>query len=97
MKKEEMILSLIKDNLIHMHLILSLKELGFINEHYYLKLDSTIFELMNVKLNDDQYDIYMDRCEQVIEIDIHNPEQLNNLANDIYNLILSKNDSSGKI
>jgi hypothetical protein len=52
MNKTELILSLIKDNLVNMKLIKGLNELGLIADDYYLNLGDTVFKLMGFEASE---------------------------------------------
>lgn len=94
MNKKELILSLIKDDLIHVKLIYSFERLGFHSDCYFLHLGSTIFELMgfkNCKESDEVFDRYMELSEKATVIDItESNERMEKLALEIYDELCTK-------
>lgn len=91
MKKKKLILSLIKDNLIHTHLLNGLNKLGFDTGHYYLHLNETITKLLDVHISDNKCKNYLNLFNQVGDIDIiEQPEKLNKMTEVIYKQIRKK-------
>ena len=85
-EKKEFILRLIKNNLINTKLVNGLNELGLDAGYYHLSLSDIVVELMNIKINDEEFEQYLDLYEEVQEIDItQEPELLDDLAVRIYN------------
>lgn len=88
MKKEKLILSLIKDDLINSKLVNSLSEMGLNADHYFIHLSDTVFKLIGFKDNEETeyiYEKYMELSKRAIFIDIsksHKP--LDKLALQIY-------------
>jgi hypothetical protein len=73
MKKKELILSLIKDDLINTKLVHGLNETGLNAEHYYLHLGETIFKLMGFKDNEvteEVFRYYMQTTKKAKYLDI---------------------------
>lgn len=91
---KELVISLIKDDLRNMRLTYGLSELGLVAEKYSLQLNRAILLLMgfdNAQCDDDIYDKYNSYSEKIIRVDIFDkPELLNELASDIYNLLLKE-------
>lgn len=99
MTEKELIISLIKDNLINMKLVLGLNHLGLLAEDYYLNLGDTVFKLMGFEASE-QSDIifetvFMGNSEKVVQIAISgSKEELDLLSMEIYNeLLFAKNIS----
>lgn len=69
--QKELIISLIKDNLTNTHLVNGLDLLGMDSANYYLYLSETIFKLVGITIEDeDFFEEYMDECRTVNNIDI---------------------------
>ena len=89
MNQKKLILSLIKDDLVHVKLIYSFEKLGFYSDCYCLHLSSTVFELMGFKSSkesDEIFDRYMELSEKATDIDItESNEAMEILAVEIYN------------
>ena len=89
MNQKKLILSLIKDDLVHVKLIYSFEKLGFYSYCYCLHLSSTVFELMGFKSSkesDEIFDRYMELSEKATDIDItESNEAMEILAVEIYN------------
>lgn len=80
---------LIIDNLINYKLVDGLNLLNVTATDYYLEHHSNIIlELMDVQLNDAQFDEVEAMYDDVSEIDINQPKELKTLATSIYNAIL---------
>jgi hypothetical protein len=92
--KQNLIISLIKDDLIHIKLINGLNALGLLANAYSLNLSSTIFELLGFEDNeyaDEVFEYYLQRAKGVSEIDITKPNQpLDILAEEIYRELIGK-------
>ena len=86
--EKELILSLIKDDLINLKLVNGLEELGLTAGDYLLHLSTTIFKLMGIAetwANEFIYEQYLALSEQVKQIDIsQNHNNLNALAEEMY-------------
>jgi len=88
MENKKLVLSLIKDNLIHTRLLMGLEALGFCTLHYVTNLEQTILELMDVHINDEQYESYVSLFSKVSDIDIaERSGELDEMANQIYEAI----------
>jgi hypothetical protein len=84
-KKE--IMSLIKDDLIHIRLVYGLEKLDLNAGNYYLNLNEIIFRLVGIKdEKEDFFEKYIEECRKVHSVDILNhPELLNDMALRLYN------------
>ena len=100
--KKELVISLIKDNLINLKLITGLNHLGLIAHDYYLGLGDTIFKLMGFQPSQ-QSDLIFERIfitisEKVQQIDISSSsDELMLLSMEIYKeLVFAKEVSNSK-
>lgn len=88
MDQKKLILSLIKDDLIHLKILYSLEKLGFYSDCYCLHLSSTVFELMGYKSSkksDKMFNKYLKLSEKVLLVDITDSNrQMEKLALEIY-------------
>jgi hypothetical protein len=93
MTEKELVISLIKDNLINLKLITGLNHLGLIADDYYLGLGDTIFKLMGFEASE-QSDmifetVFMGNSEKIAQIAIAGSlDELNLLSMEIYNELL---------
>lgn len=87
-KEKELILSLIKDDLVNHKLLLGLDALGLRATDYYLNISDTIFSLMGFPENSDSdrvYELYLDLAKKAKFLNISESEnQLDQLAQEIY-------------
>jgi len=86
MNNKELIISLIKDNLINTRLVHGLDLLGLDSGNYHVHLSQTIFNLIGIEDNRDElFEEYIEMCEQVTQMEIFKyPELLENHAKGIY-------------
>lgn len=88
MDQKKLILSLIKDDLIHVKILYSFEKLGFYSDCYSLHLSSTVFELMgykNSKQSDKAFERYLELAEKAVLIDItESNKPMEKLAMEIY-------------
>ena len=98
MTQKELIISLLKDNLINIRLVYGLEELGLDPSNYFLHLDETIFKLLGIKADDDDsFDEYISECRTISQLDIFkHPELLHNLAHSLYHKLNKKSKSQNK-
>jgi len=89
-KNKNLVLHLIKDDLINSKLVSTLDALGLDAGNYYLYLNQTIFNLMGIKKNKDElFDKYHKMCDLVIKGDIFkNSGYLDNKAKEIYTKLI---------
>ena len=87
-KQKELILSLIKDDLVNHKLLLGLDALGLRAADYYLNLGDTIFALMGFPETSDSdrvYELYLELTKKARFLSLSEPQnQLNQLAQEIY-------------
>ena len=90
--QKELIISLIKDNLINTRLVHGLDTLGLDSGNYHVHLGQTIFNLIGIEDNrDDLFEEYIEMCEQVTQMDIFKyPELLDNHAKGIYKKLVKE-------
>jgi len=86
-EKKDLILSLIKDNLINTKLVNGLSNLGLDSDQYFLHLGDTIFALMGFKNERDEiYENFIQLSSKANKIDISkNDSAMDSLALEIYN------------
>ena len=86
MLQKEILISLIKDDLIYTRLVYGLEKLGLDTDNYSLRLNETIFQLVGIKSDrDDFFEEYVDECRTILNIDIFkHPELLNIIALNLY-------------
>ena len=88
MDTKELIISLIKDDLVNSKLLSGLIDIGLDPGNYFLHLSETIFKLVGFEDNmvtDDIFAYYLRLVESVKHADVSGyPEQLDKLANEIY-------------
>ena len=89
MKKRELIISLIKDDMINTKLVENLNNAGLEPGDYYLNLSGIIMKLMGferyIELEELLYEEYIRRTQAVLEIDINQDHiKLDALAQEIY-------------
>ncbi|WP_341902862.1 hypothetical protein [Fluviicola taffensis] len=86
--EKEVILSLIKDDLVNHKLLLGLDALGLRAADYYLNISDTIFSLMGFPENKDSdriYEHYLELTQKARFLNISESQnQLNQLAQEIY-------------
>ncbi|HVD99982.1 MAG TPA: hypothetical protein VNB90_17365 [Cytophagaceae bacterium] len=91
-EQKQLILSLIKDDLINCKLVNSLNDIGLSADDYLLHLSETVFKLMGFKASKETeviYEYYMDLTERAKLIDISRSRQrFDELALEIYNELL---------
>ncbi len=92
--EQQLILSLIKDDLINSRLVNGLNNIGLAADDYLLNLSDTIFKLMGFEDNqrtEEIYEHYLTLTKKVIDIDVtisHAP--LDDLALEIYIDLVSR-------
>jgi hypothetical protein len=93
LNKKELVISLIKDNLINLKLITGLNHLGLIADDYYLGLGDTIFKLMGFEASEKSdlifETVFMGNSEKIAQIAIAGSlDELNLLSMEIYDELL---------
>ena len=86
-RRKELVLSLIKDDLVNQKLVNQLNALDLDAGQYYLHLGSTIFRLMGIPDSPETeplYDLYLRLGKQVQCMDLREPQGLETLAETIY-------------
>lgn len=90
MDKKILIIQLLKDNLINTRLLNGLQRLGFGTEMYFLSLPDLVLEIMEITLDDDfELGTYIQLFDKVDEIDIEDKIELEALALEIYDHLMS--------
>lgn len=85
--KDHLIISLIKDDLIHSRLINGLNILGLDASPYFLHLSDLIFQLMGLddkSNNEELYQEYLKLAKKTSMIEVEDDEALSKLALEIY-------------
>ena len=95
MKKKDLILSLIKDDLTNWKMIYAFNALGFEADEYALHASSTILKVMRFKASGIKWEAlheeYLERTHKVEQIDIlETPHLLRALAEEIYDFLKKK-------
>ena len=92
--EKQLIVSLIKDDLINSRLVSGLNRIGLDAEHYFLHLSETVFKLIGFKDNertDEVYQCYLELSKKAETIDISKSHVLMEaLALEIYRELLLK-------
>lgn len=88
-KKKELVLTLIKDDLVNSKLVSGLSKLGLNANNYHLHSSEKVFELMGFAKDNDRnarvYSGYVELIKKVDDIDISdNIAGLNSLVDEIY-------------
>jgi hypothetical protein len=89
MKKRELAISLIRDDLINFKLVCGLGNIGLNADDYLLHLSETVFKLMGLDSTDQLTENYLELAQPIKDIDIFDhPGTLEHLAADIYHKLL---------
>lgn len=91
--KKELIIRLIKDNLINLKLVYGLNHLGLIADDYHLNLGDTIFKLLGFEASEQSdlifENVFMGNSEKITQIAIFgSKDELDLLSMEIYNELL---------
>ena len=103
LSKEELIISLIQNNLINLKLIYGLEQLGLVPDDYYLDLGSTVFKLMGIQSSEQSdmlfENVFIANCKKIGEIDVRDRKGLvRQLSESIYkDLLFAKATTETKI
>ncbi len=93
---KNLILSLIKDDLILTQFITGLNKLGLDAGNYYLHLSQTIFNLMgfgDFKQEQKLYEDYFDFVEKASTVNLlEHPKQLNKIALEVYDKLMTEKE-----
>ena len=66
MNQKELVIRLIKDDLINTYLIDSFEKIGFYSENFRLNLSETIFKVMGIDDEDERlYELYLEKCSKI--------------------------------
>lgn len=92
MLSKDIIVSLIKDDLTNIRLVLGLERLGLDAGKYYLHLNETIFKLVGLKEDrEDFFEQYISECRTIHNIDIFKyPDLLNGIAFRLYHKLIEE-------
>lgn len=96
MTQKQLILALIKEDLVNTHLVCGLDALGLDSGKYFLRLNEIIFSLLKIS-DEDFMDTYIKKSRAVRHIDIcENSKQLDVLVLRLYNMLFKKSKSLNK-
>lgn len=99
LQKKNLIISIIKDDLIHTKLVQGLQALGLNAMDYHLHLSETVFELMNIQQDESTegiFEYYLAELKKAKRFNINGSQQsFDALALSIYNE-LERRKSNGK-
>jgi hypothetical protein len=92
MQLKDIIILLIKDNLVNTRLLKGMNDLGFYSDHYHLNLSSAIFNLIGISDEQDElFEVYLEWCSKASQREIFtNPKLLDEYANEIYLVLLEE-------
>jgi hypothetical protein len=84
----ELVIAMIRDDLVNHRLLTGLYDLGLVTELYFLNMSQTVFDYMGISSkteNDRNYERYIQLKEEVMQFDLsEGREELNALAEKIY-------------
>ena len=97
---KNLLLSLIKDDLVITQFITDLNNLGLDAGKYYLHLSQTIFNLMgfgNFNQENELYEEYFDFVDKATTVNLlENPKQLNKIALEVYDKLMTEKEKRKK-
>jgi hypothetical protein len=89
MEQQELIISLIRDDLINTKLVYGLGDIGLNADEYLLHLSDTVFQLMGLDSTDQLTEHYLELTQRIKDVDIFDHAgTLEHLATDIYRKLL---------
>lgn len=90
MHHRDLIIALIKDDLIHTKLILGLHTMGIDASPYYIRLSETIFQLMNIPPTHEHiFACYLNRLRTMELVDIRDHKSIHTMSESIYDMLKS--------
>jgi hypothetical protein len=91
---KELIIRLIKDDLINNSLLNGFEMIGILTENYSLNLSDTIFKVMGISDdNDELFDIYLDKCKTLAELNISlDQNRLDKHAHEIFEVLMKSKE-----
>lgn len=90
MKQKELIIILIKDDLLYQGLINNFNAIGFYTENYYLNLSETIFRILGKDTDEPLFELYLSKCiEQAKPTIFKNSKLLAKYAKEIYQMLIN--------
>lgn len=90
MHQKELILRLIKDDLINTCLIDSFETIGFYSDDYRLQLSDTLFKVMEIDdANDELFELYLEKTSELAQLAIVKDRTLlENRAEEMYAFLM---------
>lgn len=90
MQQKELILRLIKDDLINTCLIDSFETIGFYSDDYRLHLSDTLFKVMEIDdANDELFESYLEKTSEVADLTIIKDKKiLEKRAEQVYSFLM---------
>lgn len=95
LSEKELLIALIKDDLINHRLVMGLNRLGLVNELYFIDAGNTVFKLMGIEEkigHEIHFARYMNLKDKVLKLDFekHNQRfEVNGMAEKIYRELLA--------
>lgn len=98
-RKKELVLSLIRDDLVSRKLVLALRRAGINADDYITGISTSVFSLMGISDTDEEmFDTYTDFADLAEHVSIERGvDALNPLVHHIYGHLLARTVSSGQI
>ena len=101
-EKKQMILMLLRDDIVNTKLVDSLCDLGFHAEVYYLNTSSVVFKLLEIDIdnpkNEQIYKEYIELRSKSIYAHTYKKQcSFDNIAMDLYKLLISKKRNFTKV
>lgn len=100
LSERELMVTLIKDDLINYRLVEGLNQLGLINEAYHIHVSDTIFKLMRIKEvigQEVEYAQYLEWREPVMRLDLQRDYgKLKKMAEEIYSRLSAVREKQRK-
>jgi hypothetical protein len=90
MKQKELIIILIKDDLLYQGLINNFNAIGFYSEDYCLNLSETIFRILGIDTDEPLFELYLNKCMRRAKPAIFkNRDLLEKYATEIYGMLIN--------
>jgi hypothetical protein len=101
-KKKDLILALIKDDLINSKLVHSLNSIGLEADSYHLHSSITVMNLVKINTTplrwEEIHDKYLDKVKKVLQLDIQeSPRLVDALAQEIYDFLKKRRSEERQI
>lgn len=97
MTQKELLIQLIKDDLVIQSLINSFEAIGFYSEDYCLDLGDTIFKILGIDDNEELFELYLKKCKKMGKPNIfRNKKLLGRFSEDIYEMLITHKQIIGR-